>query len=87
MLSNRREKIEVVIDTGFSGFLVPPHTPTLSAFSVRNEVTLIFISCMAKNIGLTANQAGPSVGMSLLYGSRVVLDVIDDGDVSINALH
>ena len=33
------------------------------------------------------SDAGPLVGMSLLYGSRVILDVINDGDVSINALH
>jgi len=29
---------------------------------------------------------GPLVGMSLLYGSRVVLEVIDNGDVTIDAL-
>ena len=33
------------------------------------------------------SDAGPLVGMSLLYGSRVILDVINDGDVSMNALH
>jgi predicted aspartyl protease len=29
---------------------------------------------------------GPLVGMSLLYGSRVTLDVVDDGNVTINTL-
>ena len=29
---------------------------------------------------------GPLVGMSLLYGNRVTLDVIDDGNVTINSL-
>ncbi|MDE0553063.1 MAG: clan AA aspartic protease [Candidatus Poribacteria bacterium] len=33
------------------------------------------------------SDAGPLIGMSLLYGSRVILNVINDGDVSINALH
>ena len=33
------------------------------------------------------SDAGPLIGMSLLYGSRVILDVINDGDVSINALY
>ena len=29
---------------------------------------------------------GPLVGMSLLYGNRVTLDVIDDGNVTIDSL-
>ena len=29
---------------------------------------------------------GPMVGMSLLYGNRVTLDVVDDGDVTIDML-
>lgn len=29
---------------------------------------------------------GPLVGMSLLYGSRVVLEVVDNGDVTIDPL-
>jgi clan AA aspartic protease len=29
---------------------------------------------------------GPLVGMSLLYGSRMTLDIVDDGDVIIDAL-
>ena len=33
------------------------------------------------------SDAGPLVEMSLLYGSRVILDVVNDGDISINALH
>lgn len=33
------------------------------------------------------SDAGPLIGMSLLYGSRVILNVINGGDVSINALH
>lgn len=31
-------------------------------------------------------EGGPLLGMELLHGNRVVLDVIEDGDVSINAL-
>ncbi len=29
---------------------------------------------------------GPLVGMSLLYGSRVMLEVVDNGDVTIDPL-
>ena len=29
---------------------------------------------------------GPLIGMSLLYGNRVMLDVIDNGDVTIDSL-
>ena len=29
---------------------------------------------------------GPLIGMSLLYGSRLVLEVIDNGDVTIDSL-
>ena len=29
---------------------------------------------------------GPLIGMSLLYGNRVMLEVIDDGDVTIDSL-
>ena len=38
------------------------------------------------NVSALQTDGGPLVGMSLLYGSRVILDVISDGDVSINAL-
>ena len=30
--------------------------------------------------------SGPLIGMSLLYGNRVMLDVIDNGDVTIDSL-
>lgn len=31
-------------------------------------------------------EGGPLIGMSLLYGSRLILDVVTDGDVTIDAL-
>ena len=31
-------------------------------------------------------EGGPLIGMSLLYGSRLTLDVVTDGDVTIDAL-
>ena len=101
---NQQEKIEVVIDTGFYGFLVLPSN-LISRLTLQrignqpaflgdgNEVDfdiyLVKVLWNGEEREVTAleSDAGPLVGMSLLYGSRVVLDVISDGDVSINALH
>lgn len=38
-----------------------------------------------KNILVLASEGGPLVGMSLLYGYRVILDVVDGGTVTIEA--
>jgi clan AA aspartic protease len=40
-----------------------------------------------RTVSALQTDGGPLVGMSLLYGSRVVLDVVNNGDVSINPLH
>lgn len=38
-----------------------------------------------KNILVLASEGGPLVGMSLLYGYRVIMDVVDGGTVTIEA--
>jgi predicted aspartyl protease len=38
-----------------------------------------------KNILVLASEGGPLVGMSMLYGYRVTLDVLDGGAVTIEA--
>ena len=38
-----------------------------------------------KNILVLASEGGPLVGMSLLYGYRVILDVVDGGTITIEA--
>ena len=102
--SNQREKIEVVIDTGFYGYLVLPSNliSHLTLQRIGNQPAYLgdgnevdFDVYLAKvlwdgeerEVTALESDAGPLAGMSLLYGSRVVLDVINDGDVSINALH
>lgn len=102
--SNQGEKLEVVIDTGFYGFLVLPSNliSRLTLQRIGNQPAFLgdgnevdFDIYLAKvlwdgeerEVTALESDAGPLVGMSLLYGSRVVLDVIKDGDVSINALH
>ena len=38
-----------------------------------------------KSVLVLASEGGPLVGMSLLYGCRVIMDVIDGGSVTIEA--
>ena len=101
---NRQEKIEAVVDTGFSGYLALP-SDLINRLKLRRidnqavilgdgtEVVLEKYLLAALwhgeeyNVSTLQTDGGPLVGMSLLYGSQVVLDVINDGDVSINALH
>lgn len=40
----------------------------------------------ARDVVVLQAEGGPLVGMGLLYGSRVVLHVVDDGDVSIEPM-
>ena len=39
-----------------------------------------------RNVYVLQAEGGPLIGMSLLYGSRLILDVITDGNVTIDAL-
>lgn len=39
-----------------------------------------------RNVFVLQAEGGPLIGMSLLYGSRLILDVVTDGDVTIDAL-
>ena len=50
-------------------------------------LTKVFWDGEEREVTALESDAGPLIGMSLLYGSRVILNVINDGDVSINALH
>ena len=92
--SDQREKIEAVIDTGFLSRLTLQRIGNQLAFlGDGNEVDFdIYLATVLwdgeeREVTALESDAGPLVGMSLLYGSRVILDVVNDGDVSINALH
>ncbi|MCY3722759.1 clan AA aspartic protease [Candidatus Poribacteria bacterium] len=100
---NRREKIEAVVDTGFSGYLALPGDliNLLKLRQIDNQAVILgdgtevvlqkyLLSVLwhgeEHNVSTLQTDGGPLVGMSLLYGSRVILDVINGGDVSINAM-
>ncbi|MCY3551847.1 MAG: clan AA aspartic protease [Candidatus Poribacteria bacterium] len=39
-----------------------------------------------RNVYVLQAEGGPLIGMSLLYGSRLMLEVVTDGDVTVDAL-
>lgn len=39
-----------------------------------------------RDVYILQAEGGPLIGMSLLYGSRLILDVVTDGEVTIDAL-
>ncbi len=94
-------RVEAGIDTGFNGFLTLPRTaiqdlalvfvgPTRAALGDGNEVSMdLFLAAIrwegAPRDVLEA-EGGTLVGMALLDGHRVVMDVEEDGVVSIESL-
>ncbi len=101
--SNQSEKIEAVIDTGFTGYLTLP-SALVSRLNLQqaaeqrailgdeNRVVLkrhiakVLWHGAERNVYVLQAEGGPLVGMSLLYGSRLILDVVTDGNVTIDAL-
>ncbi len=101
--SNRQEKIEAVIDTGYDGFLTLP-IKLINRLGLRqagyrqailgdgNMVVLELYRAKAlwygkeREVPVLRTDGGPLVGMALLYGNRVILDVVKDGEVRIENL-
>ena len=101
--SNQSEKIEAVIDTGFTGYLTLP-SALVSRLNLQqageqrailgNENRVVLKRHIAKvlwhgaerNVYVLQAEGGPLVGMSLLHGSRLILDVVTDGNVTVDAL-
>lgn len=101
--SNQSEKIEAVIDTGFTGYLTLP-SALVSRLNLQqageqrailgdeNRVVLkrhiakVLWHGAERNVYVLQAEGGPLVGMSLLYGNRLILDVVTDGNVTIDAL-
>ncbi len=99
----RARHVDVVLDTGFNGFLTLPSN-VIRALRLRlvgaRPVTLGDGSTAVLNLyrarlvwhehertALILQADGdPLLGMSLLYGSRIVLDVVVDGPVTIDPL-
>ena len=95
--------IEVVIDTGFTGFLTLPTSliATLGlAWRTRGRVILangtedqcdiyavtVLWDGIPRKILIEAADADPLVGMALLYGHEIRIQVVDGGSVIIEAL-
>lgn len=100
---NRQAKIEVVIDTGFDGYLTLPGD-LINRLGLRqagrryailgdgNTVALelyrakVLWHAEEREVPVLRTDGGPLVGMALLKGNRVILDVVTDGDVRIDIL-
>ena len=100
---SRREKVEVVIDTGFDGYLTLPidlinhlrlrragrrHAILGDGNIVALELyrTKVLWHGEEREVPVLRTDGGPLVGMALLKGNRVILDVVTDGDVKIDTL-
>lgn len=94
------ENIDVVIDTGFTGYLTLPseHIRSLQiplwgksefilgdGHQVEFRIFTITISWedQEREISVLETESEPLIGMSLITGSRVTLDVVDGGRVTI----
>ena len=99
----QRVKIEAVIDTGFTGFLMLPidlinrlNLPLIGKRNVLladgNSVPLnlyrvkVIWHSVERVVYVLQSDTESLVGMSLLHGSRLTLDVVRDGDVTIAPL-
>jgi clan AA aspartic protease len=94
--------LDVVIDTGFSGYLtLPPDTiATLqlpfygtadyqladgSAVQFPIHTATVVWDGHDRDVYVLASDGGALVGIQMLYGHRLYVDVIDGGEVTIEA--
>jgi clan AA aspartic protease len=100
---NDTEKVEAIIDTGFTGELILPGDlidrlglPRIGELPITlgdgNEIDvglyLGIVLWQGENriVQVLRTSGKPLIGMSLLYGNRLTVDVIIDGDVTIETL-
>ncbi len=101
--TNQWEKIECLVDTGFSGYLALPSElieilllPKIDDQEVLlGDGTVVALEkYLAKvlwhgeehSISVLRTEGESIAGMLLLFGSRVIFDVIENGNVSIEVL-
>ena len=53
---------------------------------LKRHVAKVLWHGAERNVYVLQAEGGPLIGMSLLYGSRLILDVVTDGNVTIDAL-
>ena len=99
----RPQPVEVVLDTGFAGYLtLPPESihqlglPSVGqrAFELANgelfefQVYLGSVSWHGRpsDVLVLQSDSVPLLGMTLLWGSRVTMDALNDGEVTIEEL-
>jgi predicted aspartyl protease len=98
----QQQQIEAMVDTGFNLFLTLPSRliaalslPFAPAKATLADGTVVSLDCywvtllwegQPRRIVVVAADDRPLIGMSLLYGSRVTLDVVDGGPVTIEPL-
>jgi clan AA aspartic protease len=95
--------VEVVLDTGFNGYLTLPSSAidelqlrTVGARLVTlgdGSTTVLYIFRARvrwhegeRGVLVLQSDGVPLLGMALLYGSRVILDVVDNGNVVVDSL-
>ena len=100
---NDTEKVEAIIDTGFTGELILPGDlidrlglPRIGELPITlgdgNEIDvglyLGIVLWQGENriVQVLRTSGKPLIGMSLLYGNRLTLDVVTDGEVTIETL-
>lgn len=100
---NDTEKVEAIIDTGFTGELTLPGNlidrlglPQIGELPIilgdGNEIEVgLYLGMVLwqgedRIVQVLRTDGRPLVGMSLLYGNRLILDVMTDGEVTIETL-
>ena len=53
---------------------------------LKRYITKVLWHGVERNVSVLQAEGGPLIGMSLLYGSRLILDVVMHGDVTITPL-
>lgn len=102
--TDQLEKIQTIIDTGFSGELTLPGNlidrlglPRIGdlpiilgdGYEVSVEMYLAIVLWQGEERivqVLRTDDGKPLIGMSLLYGNRLILDIVTDGEVTIETL-
>lgn len=99
----RPQPVEVVLDTGFTGYLtLPPRTisdlglPSVGqrTFELANGELFdfpVFLGSVSwhsrtSDVLVLQSDSVPLLGMALVWGSRVTMDALDDGEVTIEEL-
>lgn len=98
---DRRQRLEAVIDTGFTGYLTLPAETVVSLGLPQRGFERYLVADGSERIGpiyravvlwhgrdltISVGEGEPLVGMSLLSGSRLTVDATPGGEVRIEEL-